>query len=397
MMIRKPMIISATFALLSVMPVTTACAQELPTPKISWTAQQAPVPFELFRGNRVVVRGSINGHAEEFILDTGASATTIDRSYAKSIGLPPGTKVEGRGAGGPIEAEIVPNVTLEIGGMRFEGLTVAVMDLQPVAQAIGRPMPVIVGGELFNNAAVSIDWDARTLTFAPSGEFVPTPDAREVKLTRKGPFHYVDVSVAGLSVTSALFDLGNGGTISLPSDYWTKQEALTKLPYADSQRGGVGGMRPARAVTLPTATFGGKTFRDVPAILGPDSENKEAAHDSNVGIGLLRQFKVTLDLGQSRLFLTPLASPPAFQRDRAGVMGHRTDGGLKARFVSPQGPAYKAGLRTDDMIVSVNGARTDAAFFKSDQLNWAQGAPGTPVELALADGRVLRFALVDYF
>lgn len=396
-MIRKPMIISAAFALLAAMPVTTACGQELPAPKISWLAQHASVPFELYRGNRVVVRGSINGHADEFILDTGASATTVDRAYAKSIGLPPGTKVQARGAGGPIEAEIVPGVTMEIGGMRFEGLTVAVMDLQPVAQAIGRPMPVVVGGELFNSAAISIDWDARTLAFAPSGKFVPTAGAREIKLTRKGPFHYVDVSVAGLPVTSALFDLGNGGTISLPSDYWAKQDALAKLPYAESQRGGVGGMRPARAVTLPTATFGETTFRDVPAILGPDSENKEAAHDSNVGIGMLRQFKVTLDLGQSRLFLTPLASPPAFQRDRAGVMGQRTDGGLQARFVSPQGPAYKAGLRTDDMIVSVNGAKTDSAFFKSEQLNWAQGAPGTPVELALVDGRVLRFTLADYF
>jgi predicted aspartyl protease len=391
------MMIAAAFALFAAMPVTTACGQQLPEPKISWAARQAPVPFELYRGNRVVVRGSINGHADEFILDTGASATTVDRAYARAIGLPPGTKVEGRGAGGPIEAEIVPNVTLEIGGMRFEGLTVAVMDLQPVAQAIGRPMPVVVGGELFNNAAISIDWDARTLTFAPSGKFVPAADAREIKLTRKGPFHYVDVSVAGLPVTSALFDLGNGGTISLPSDYWARHEALAKLSYAESQLGGVGGMRAARAVTLPTATFGGTAFRDVPAILGPDSENKEAAHDSNVGIGMLRQFKVTIDLGQSRLFLTPLASPPAFQRDRAGVMGQRTDDGLKARFVSPQGPAYKAGLRTDDMIVGVNGAKTDRAFFRSNQLNWAQAGPGTPVELALADGRILRFALADYF
>lgn len=393
----KPTMIAAALALFAATPVTSVRGQELPAPKISWTAQQVPVAFELYRGNRVVVRGSINGHADDFILDTGASATTVDRAYAKSIGLPPGTKVEGRGAGGPIEAEIVPNVTLEIGGMRFEGLTVAVMDLQPVAQAIGRPMPVIVGGELFNNAAIGIDWDAKTLTFTPSGKFVPTADAREIKLTRRGPFHYVDVSVAGLPVTSALLDLGNGGTISLPSDYWTKHEALAKLPYAESQRGGVGGMKPARAVTLPAATFGGSTFRDIPAILGPDSENKEAAHDSNVGIGMLRPFKVTLDLGASRVFLTPLTSPPSFQRDRAGILGQRTDGGLKARFVSPQGPAYKAGLRTDDMIISVNGAKTDADFFKSDKLNWAQGASGTPVELALVDGRVLRFTLADYF
>ena len=34
-------------------------------------------------------------------------------------------------------------------------------DLAPVARQIGRPLPLIVGRELFNSTAISFDWDVR--------------------------------------------------------------------------------------------------------------------------------------------------------------------------------------------------------------------------------------------
>ena len=61
---------------------------EFQPPEISFTAHQHTIPFELFRGNRIVVPATLNGHPTEMILDTGASATTVDTAYARKIGLP---------------------------------------------------------------------------------------------------------------------------------------------------------------------------------------------------------------------------------------------------------------------------------------------------------------------
>src|SRR3954470_9078107 len=79
----------------------------IPTPTISVAQKQQSIPFQLFRGNRILVPARINGHETQVMLDTGASNTTVNRSYAQSIGLPPGFKIQAKGAGGVIEAEFV--------------------------------------------------------------------------------------------------------------------------------------------------------------------------------------------------------------------------------------------------------------------------------------------------
>jgi len=79
--------------------------------------------------------------------------------------------------------------------------------------------------------------------------------------------------------------------------------------------------------------------------------------------GRMSEFDLTLDLGRNRIILAPLANPPAFDRDRAGVTALPDGSALKVSFVSPQGPAAKAGLKTGDKIVSINGETIGADFF----------------------------------
>jgi predicted aspartyl protease len=368
----------------------------IPAPTVV-SMKASAVPFELFRGNRVVVSAKLNGHDVPAILDTGASATTIDRAYARSIGIPEGQKIQGRGAGGIVEAELVSNVTLEIGGVKFEKMTVAVMDLGPVAKAIGRPLPLVVGRELFNNAALSFDWDRNLLTIADSAHFTPPPNATVLPVERRGPFNFVKLSVAGLPTIDAVLDLGAGGAISLPSDYWSKQPALASLRFADTQSGGVGGIHSSRAVTLPSVEFAGRRFDKVPAVLGGDSNGGAAERGSNLGIGMLKQFALTLDLGHDRIFLGARSGPVPFERDRAGVRIEQQGAKLKVTFASAQGPAARAGLKPGDEIVAIDGQPIPADFYSSPLGNLTRAAAGTPVTLGLADGRIVRFQLEDYF
>lgn len=328
------------------------------------------------------------------MLDTGASMTTLDRAYARSIGLPPGTKVEARGAGGVVQAESVPNVTLEVGGMRFEKMTVAVMDLQPVSRGIGRPINVVLGREFFNAAVISMDWAASTLTIARPQSFQPPKGATIVDLGKTGPFNTVPVSVAGGASITALLDVGNGGSVILPANYWKQRPELAALRCAESQVGGVGGMHGVRSVTLPSVSFGGQSFAQVPATLSEKSESGHATEMPNVGIGMLKPFRVSLDLGRSRLYLSP-AGQPVFPRDRAGVRTELHGDRLKIVFASPTGPAARAGLKIGDEIVAVDGRAVDANYYSAR--DWTRGPSGTKVLLKRSDGSTATVTLADYF
>ncbi|MCL6729945.1 retropepsin-like aspartic protease [Sphingomonas hankyongi] len=377
--------------------IAVAQAQEerLAPPKVTFLSEEHMVPFELFRGNRVVAPGKINGHATQMILDTGASATTVDRAFARSIGLPEGRKVDARGAGGVVEAEIVPNVTLEVGGMRFENMTVAVMDLQPVARAIGRPMNIVLGREFFNSAVVSIDWGSNRLRVSSHAAFKPAAASTAVALTKRGPFNTIPIAIAGAEPIPALLDLGNGGALSLPRSYWGKRADLSGLRYAESRLGGVGGLHPARVALIPSVQLAGTTVSAVPATLSDSGNDEDPEKMANVGIGLLKQFHVDLDLGRDRIYLAPRKDASPFDRDRSGTRLDLAGDRLKVAFISPQGPAKAAGLKEGDEIVAVDGRKVTADYYSRS--DWTRGPAGEAVTLERADGTKVTVTLQDYY
>src|SRR4051812_4907189 len=135
----------------------------IPTPTITVAQNPQAIPFELFRGNRIVVPARINGHETQVMLDTGASLTTLNRSYARSIGLPEGFKIEAKGAGGVTDAEMDTGLTLDVGGLKIANASVGVMDLTPIEHRIGRPITAIFGRDIFNAGVISIDWAKKQL------------------------------------------------------------------------------------------------------------------------------------------------------------------------------------------------------------------------------------------
>lgn len=367
----------------------------IPKPTIMVSAKQQSVPFELFRGNRIIVPARINGHETRVMLDTGASLTTFNRDYARSIGLPPGFKVQAKGAGGNVEAELVSGLTIEIGSYRAQNASVGVMDLAPTQRSIGMPISVIVGRDFFNSAVISIDWASKQLKISAPDAFKPAADATAVDLAKKGPFNTIPISIAGAPPIEALLDLGNGNPLVLPKTYWDIRPELTALRTAGSRIGGVGGMHAARAAIIPQVKLAGTTIAAVPAVLSEAGNDEEPTQMANVGIGLLKQFKVDLDLGRDRVYLTPRADKPSFVRDRAGVRFDLAGDRLKTSFVSPEGPAAAAGLKPGDEITAVDGRAVNADYYS--HADWTNGPAGTSVGLTRADGSQVTITLADYY
>lgn len=366
-----------------------------PPPVVSFNAGSPEIPFELFRGNRLVVTASINGHDTPVMIDSGASATTLDRSFARSIGLPEGFRIAGHGVGGTVEAELISGVTLKVGGLRFDKMNVAAMDLSGISKTIGRPINVILGRELFNSAVISIDWANNRLRLTSPTTFRPQAGAVRVDLVRKGPFNTIPVAVDGGPPIQALLDVGAGGALSLPVTYWRDRPELAQLRFAEVQGGGVGGQHSARAVTVPSVILAGRRFTEVPAQLSNVGNDSDPTQMANVGIGFLKQFHIDLDLGRNRIYLAPRNDAPPFDRDRAGVRLNFAAGELQVAFVSPQGPAAAAGVKPGDQIVAVDGRKVGNDYY--DAPDWTRFAAGRQVSLERADGSVIKLTLADYY
>jgi hypothetical protein len=344
----------------------------------------------------MILVGRINGLETPMLLDSGAGVTTLDRAFARKLGMSGGQKITARGVGGKQEAELYQNVTIEVGNLKLGGATVVAIDLSLLEKALGRPMPVILGREVFMTSVIGIDYDRSVMTLSPAAGFQPPAGATQVELKRDGTLHYLPLSIDGLPPVMAAFDLGNGGAISLSREYQDAQPSFAKLPYSLGMSGGVGGLHESKRVSLPSVAVAGFQFQQVPAIL---DSNRKGPHkgQANAGIQLFRPFKLTLDLGRDRLFLQRTGKPVEFPKDRAGLFVILEDDHFKVLHVSPDGPAAKAGFRKGDRILAVNGHRVGPAFFKEVKTNWLQLPAGTSVGLTKGDGRVVNLTLADFY
>jgi len=72
------------------------------------------------------VRGSINGHPVDFMVDTGASIVSVSKEFANSANLPSGIPASFSTAGGIVQGEITSDQIVEAGGLAINGLSVSV-------------------------------------------------------------------------------------------------------------------------------------------------------------------------------------------------------------------------------------------------------------------------------
>ena len=262
-------------------------------------APDTGVPLTVHR-NRLFLAATVNGQPVEALLDSGAEMTSIDDDRAALLGLGLTGADEVKGSGGTAKVRFSEGVTVEAAGIRLADRMVAVFDLDEVAsRLIGRPVPVIVGRELFDAARLRIDVEAGRIASVPRDR--EPAGARLPLTTHKGIEHF-PVSIEGHPPASAAFDLGNGGTVLIGKAY-AERLGLTAPGRIVGRRtgGGIGGAIERDLVILKTVTIAGRTFENVEAAIDP----LDSASDLNIGTQLLRRFLITADYAQHVLWLEP--------------------------------------------------------------------------------------------
>jgi hypothetical protein len=125
------------------------------------------VPFKLYRGYVIVVRGSIGGLKNlNVLVDTGAVPSVVDLRIARKLHL--------RGQTGRVD---VPTKTLttervivsdvQLGPSHAKALPMIVQDLSFAEEALGIRVDAMIGFDLLGQSPFTIDYDSKKLTFGP--------------------------------------------------------------------------------------------------------------------------------------------------------------------------------------------------------------------------------------
>jgi len=257
-------------------------------------------PLRMTEGSRLLVDARVNGRAVEALLDSAAEASLLDTEFARELGLLGGKDVTARGSGETtMKASLVSGVTLEALGLTLRDQTVGVLSLSDVGQRLlGRPLPFVLGREVFDNARLEIDIEGKTIRVVD-----PAAQPRGVRLGLDSSHgvETIPVLIEGRPARAA-FDVANGSKPLLGSRFAEEARLLSDGRAVTSELGGgIGGETKRQVITLASLELAGKKFTDVPVAV----DRSEHAHEFNVGISLLRHFIITTDYKQRAVWLAP--------------------------------------------------------------------------------------------
>lgn len=128
------------------------------------------VPFQLLKTGHMTVMVKVNGKGPyKLIFDTGAPITLLNNKVARDAGLLKGMRkplFSFFGSMGDVKVK-----ELDVGGQKAANVTAIVMD-HPTVEAISKafgPIDGIVGFPFFARFKTTLDYQAKTMTFVPSG------------------------------------------------------------------------------------------------------------------------------------------------------------------------------------------------------------------------------------
>ncbi len=354
----------------------------------------AAIAFDFVQDRQILFPITVNGRPAEAWLDSGASATVIDTAFARKLGLKLKGRVRARGVADPIGGVRLAHADLDVAHLQLNDRPVAVMDLSAVSRVVQRPVQVILGREVFDEAVVEVDFAQRTIAFQPNRGFRPPPGA-PLGLVRSGDLRSFVIAIAGAPV-EAVFDLGNAGGLLVDRDF-AQGRGLLAGRVSTQLAVGADGARESAVTSLDRVEVAGVVLNGVPtaAVQGLASHAQ-----ANVGLAILRRYHLTIDFAGDRMWLRPDAdaATQAFRKNRAGLAVTPQQGRyLRVTHVALGSPAQAAGWKVGELIRSIDGQAIDPGYPASALSRWTFGPPGQVVALTLADGSRRLLSLAEYY
>jgi len=266
----------------------------LPAMAATGAAPVAVLKLEPYRKS-VAVRVVANGKPGRFALDTAGGTTVVSPAYAAAAGCKPWGRMVGfQMSGNRLEMPRCDDFTFSVGGHVLETPAAGVLDVTPFVAKDAEPLEGSLALDAFDGQTITIDFAAGELVVeSPASAKQRIAGARELplRLVREGGVALAAMVEVPTRQGPVRFELdsGNGGTILVSKPYAALFGLDPDAPGA--QRGAFDlapGIRAEGMMFTPDLTI-----------------------DGNIGMPFLKDWVVTLDLAEGRLWLQRTrATPP---------------------------------------------------------------------------------------
>jgi hypothetical protein len=336
---------------------------------VAWlkTKGIARIPFR-YGTRHVWIKVLVNGftHAD-FLLDTGAGMTMIDRSYAEKLGIVPDEAFAVEGMGGADAGSLAKLSSLRIGsaatdGVAMQDLKVGLVDFgEDVEAVMWRHMAGLIGYDVLERFVVEIDYDNQVVTLRDPKTFAYEGGGQPVDMRLAGGIPLVSVELGRGCAGDFLVDVGSSFGLTLHGSLVRSCRLFDNIlghKQVEVNGGGVGASYVSWLSRLDHVRIGPYEWEQPIAGLSLRTSGMVGSKDygGNIGNVVLERFKVTFDYEHRKLYLEPgrrFAEPERFSR--IGAVFVRMSGRVIAANILKGSAAYEAGLEPDDEIMAIDG------------------------------------------
>ncbi len=295
-----------------------------------------------------------------WVLDSGASASVIDRDYAESLGLELSDEIKGQGAGNTVDVAFATLPPFSVQGIEFEEQQVAVIEFVDLFRRISDLEVVgILGYDFLSRFVTRVDYANNMLTFYDPETFEYEGDGTVLDAPLKENLFTVTATVDDVHTGRWMLDLGAGGmTFHAP---YAKAHDLGSRDGISGVGFGAGGRIYHRFSRYETVEFGGYTIeRPMISMAGSDGEIEGGFSGGeligNLGNTLFRHFVLYLDYENQQVIVEKGDDfETEFPWDRSGLQLWRPAEACEVLYASPGTPAEEAGFQEDDVVLTING------------------------------------------
>jgi clan AA aspartic protease (TIGR02281 family) len=238
------------------------------------------------------------------VVDSGAQFSAIDRRLAARLGLQDSAiPLLAFGVSGQPSLTHTVSLDLSIGPMQLRGVRAATLELLTLSGVIRRPFAMLIGRDVLRALTVDIDWPNRRMRFVRPEAFTPDPGATVAKVRSQGGALMTPVSIEGQAPVEVMVDTGATADIALSAKTAQSLGLLAGRPMTTGRSVSLGGMSEDRVVRVSRVDFAGRALKDVEVqVFTPTSPAPLPA--GLLGVGVLKRFRVALDVSAGVLWLT---------------------------------------------------------------------------------------------
>jgi hypothetical protein len=252
--------------------------------------QPALIPFTLGDNDKIYVRGSINGSPPiDLQVDLGAGGALIKKASVSKVRITFDASIRLRNSDGDHVVPSSSRNTIEIGGIRWEDVPIAVADNMTHRE------DGIVGNTLFQDRVLAIDYDRMVLAIHDGLPDVTGWRRADMILDGVVPFVRGELHAGG-HAQAGWFLLDTGAYTSI-----LRHERLSRTSkFAGELRrllGPLGG-----SVDGPVVTFGGQSFSGINYTVAPATTPADLGL---LGNDVLKRLNIVVDNRQGAVYLRP--------------------------------------------------------------------------------------------